>query len=193
MLHTRLHTYINHLCDSNKPPSESLPGGDGTSNVELEKQYPGSYTKPNCNSENNMFQANPNLIQITSSLSTEMSPEMKHEQVNSPLNELTSSSTCVSGRSSPIGRKLQQLSINENEHSLLLGFGQPPPISGRQYQTQTIIGNLSAGSTKTTHANSDSAINTNIVQSRDLPSDSVLENSSSRHNPSANPLGYDIF
>ena len=36
MLHTRLHTYINHLCDGNKSPSESLPTGDGTSTVELE-------------------------------------------------------------------------------------------------------------------------------------------------------------
>ena len=193
MLHTRLHTYINHLCDGNKSPSESLPSGDGTSTVELEKPYPGSYTKPNFNSGTNMFQANPNLIQIPSSLSTEMSPEMKHEHVSSPLNELNSSSTCVSGKSSPIGRKLQQLSINENENSLLLGFGQPPPISSRQYQGQTSIDNLSVVSSKSTHANPASSTNTNIVQIRDSTSASILTNSTTRNNPSSNPLEYDIF
>ena len=193
MLHTRLHTYINHLCDGNKPPTESLPSGDGTSTTELEKQYPGSYTKTNYNPGTNMFQANPNLIQMTTSLSTEMSPEMKNEQVNSPLNELTSSSTCVSGKSSPIGRKLQQLSINENDNSLLLGFGQPTPISSRQYQAQNIIGDLSADSTKTTHANFACSTNSNIVQTRDITSASILTNSTTTNIPSANPVGYDIF
>ena len=107
MLHERLHSYINHLQDNNKTQDPNLPqpqvglNSDAPENVNeslLIKDY-----SPNAN----IIHQNHSLLSMPPPLTSGLSPNhnMQHK----------SSSTSVSGKSSPIGRQLQELSISEDD------------------------------------------------------------------------------
>ena len=99
MLHDRLHSYINHLHDNSKSPDAMIPSTKDNIDSDVLKT-------PSRHLTNKHTSQKSNAGFPTSSLTTGYSPQRIAQQ--------TSFSTNASGKSSPIGRQLQQLSISEN-------------------------------------------------------------------------------
>ena len=137
MLHNRLHTYINQLHDATKP-------SDSTSDKRsLEEQthlsLTQNYKAPTTDSF--MFQSNTNSSPSCSSFSQSLSPQIPQEQ--SPGVGLINS-----GKASPIGQKLQQLTINEGDKMLNHTISQQQYLTNQNFLEDSVTNHLFVDGTK---------------------------------------------
>ena len=109
MLHERLHSYINHLQDNNKTQDPNLPRPQVGLNADAPENVNESLLIQDYSPNANIIHQNHSLLSMPPPLTSGLSPNhnMQHK----------SSSTSVSGKSSPIGRQLQELSISENDRA----------------------------------------------------------------------------
>ena len=137
MLHNRLHTYINQLHDATKP-------SDSTSdNTSLEEQSHLSLTQnyKAQTTDSFMFQSNTNSSPSCSSFSQSLSPQIPQEQ--SPGVGLINS-----GKASPIGQKLQQLTINEGDKMLNHTISQQQYLTNQNFLEDSVTNHLFVDGTK---------------------------------------------
>ena len=122
MLHNRLHTYINQLHDATKPSDSTSDKRslEEQTHLSLTQNYKAQTT------DSFMLQSNTNSSPSCSSFSQSLSPQIPQEQ--SPGVGLINS-----GKASPIGQKLQQLTINEGDKML------NHTISQQQYLANQIV------------------------------------------------------
>ena len=139
MLHNRLHTYINQLHDATKP-------SDSTSdNTSLEEQshlsLTQNYKAQTITTDSFMFQSNINSSPSCSSFSQSLSPQIPQEQ--SPGVGLINS-----GKASPIGQKLQQLTINEGDKMLNHTISQQQYLNNQNFLEDSVTKHLFVDGTK---------------------------------------------
>ena len=187
MLHDRLHSYINHLHDNNnKAPDSILPRPEIKLNEDVSNSQNENIVNRNYVPDARVIQSNENLMPISSTLTSGTSPQPNLLQTNS--------STCVSGKSSPIGRRLQQLSISENDSSLLQGdTNQQLPLNNSQFHHQEITDGLL--SDEDNHILSVSNIFDTIPTMNSVQAQGSIQNTqtTNRNNENSNTIGYNIF
>ena len=109
MLHDRLHSYINHLHDNDKSPNALLPPTQDKLDPEIQKNISMNLATMQSSGKANYVMPDSGSVSIPSTLTTDYLHEQNFQQARSSVN--------LSGKSSPIGRQLQQLSISENSIS----------------------------------------------------------------------------
>ena len=107
MLHERLHSYINNLQDNTKTQEQNLPLSQGGKNSDTPENVNESLLIKDYSPNANIIHQNHSLLSMPPPLTSGLSPNHNIHQNNS--------TTCVSGKSSPIGKQLQELSISEND------------------------------------------------------------------------------
>ena len=122
MLHNRLHTYINQLHDATKPSDSTSDKRslEEQTHLSLTQNYKAQTT------DSFMFQSNTNSSPSCSSFSQSLSPQIPQEQ--SPGVGLIHS-----GKASPIGQKLQQLTINEGDKMLNHTISQQQYLNNQNF------------------------------------------------------------
>ena len=185
MLHNRLHTYIHQLHDATKP-------SDSTSdNRSLEEQshlsLTQNYKAQTITTDSFMFQSNINSSQPCSSFSQSLSPQIPQEQ--SPGVGLINS-----GKASPIGQKLQQLTINEGDKMLNHTISQQQYLNNQNFLEDSVTKQLFVDGTKSIRT----AVHSQSSQGTEELNKSAAVNSPK--NTSSNIIGavndmgcYDIF
>ena len=114
MLHDRLHSYINHLHDNDKLPNAMLPPTQDKLDTEIQKKISMNLAGLESSIKANDAMPGSGTVPIPSTLTTGYLHQQNFQQTRPSVN--------LSGKSSPIGRQLQQLSISENsisQHSRL--------------------------------------------------------------------------
>ena len=109
MLHDRLHSYINHLHDNDKLPNALLTPTQDRLDPEILNKNSMNLAGMQSSTKANDAIPGPGTIPIPSTLTTEYLHQQNFQQTIHSVN--------LSGKSSPIGRQLQQLSISENSIS----------------------------------------------------------------------------
>ena len=107
MLHERLHSYINHLQDNTKTQEQNLPLSHDGKNSDTPENVNESLLIKDYSPNANIIHQNHSSLSMPPPLTSGLSPNHNVHQNNS--------TTCVSGKSSPIGKQLQELSISEND------------------------------------------------------------------------------
>ena len=107
MLHERLHSYINNLQDNTKTQEQNLPLSHDGKNSDTPENVNESLLIKDYSPNANIIHQNHSLLSMPPTLTSGLSPNHNIHQNNS--------TTCVSGKSSPIGKQLQELSISEND------------------------------------------------------------------------------
>ena len=158
IIHNRLHTYINQLCDTT-PTLGAVPlATDSILGEEKSNSLNEICGGQNNSSESGNFHKEAIFSPSSSFISPSLPSEMRREQVNLPR-------VCpISSEATPIGQKLERLSINENENSPMKAFSHEQNIS-----------------------------NQNFVQERDEYSSSNMTNNAISNNQNSSTIGYDIF
>lgn len=137
MLHNRLHTYINQLHDATKPSDSTSDKRslEEQTHLSLTQNYKAQTT------DSFMFQSNTNSSPSCSSFSQSLSPQIPQEQ--SPGVGLINS-----GKASPIGQKLQQLTINEGDKMLNHTISQQQYLTNQNFLEDSVTNHLFVDGTK---------------------------------------------
>ena len=137
MLHNRLHTYINQLHDATKPSDSTSDKRslEEQTHLSLTQNYKAQTT------DSFMFQSNTNSSPSCSSFSQSLSPQIPQEQ--SPGVGLINS-----GKASPIGQKLQQLTINEGDKMLNHTISQQQYPTNQNFLEDSVTNHLFVDGTK---------------------------------------------
>ena len=137
MLHNRLHTYINQLHDATKPSDSTSDKRslEEQTHLSLTQNYKAQTT------DSFMFQSNANSSPSCSSFSQSLSPQIPQEQ--SPGVGLINS-----GKASPIGQKLQQLTINEGDKMLNHTISQQQYLTNQNFLEDSVTNHLFVDGTK---------------------------------------------
>ena len=137
MLHNRLHTYINQLHDATKPSDSTSDkrSFEEQTHLSLTQNYKAQTT------DSFMFQSNTNSSPSCSSFSQSLSPQIPQEQ--SPGVGLINS-----GKASPIGQKLQQLTINEGDKMLNHTISQQQYLTNQNFLEDSVTNHLFVDGTK---------------------------------------------
>ena len=137
MLHNRLHTYINQLHDATKPSDSTSDKRslEEQTHLSLTQNYEAQTT------DSFMFQSNTNSSPSCSSFSQSLSPQIPQEQ--SPGVGLINS-----GKASPIGQKLQQLTINEGDKMLSHTISQQQYLTNQNFLEDSVTNHLFVDGTK---------------------------------------------
>ena len=137
MLHNRLHTYINQLHDATKPSDSTSDKRslEEQTHLSLTQNYKAQTT------DSFMFQSNTNSSPSCSSFSQSLSPQIPQEQ--SPGVGLINS-----GKASPIGQKLQQLTINEGDTMLNHTISQQQYLNNQNFLEDSVTKQLFVDGTK---------------------------------------------
>ena len=137
MLHNRLHTYINQLHDATKPSDSTSDKRslEEQTHLSLTQNYKAQTT------DSFMFQSNTNSSPSCSSFSQSLSPQIPQEQ--SPGVGLINS-----GKASPIGQKLQQLTINEGDKMLNHTISQHQYLTNQNFLEDSVTNHLFVDGTK---------------------------------------------
>ena len=137
MLHNRLHTYINQLHDATKPSDSTSDKRslEEQTHLSLTQNYKAQTT------DSFMFQSNTNSSPSCSSFSQSLSPQIPQEQ--SPGVGLNNS-----GKASPIGQKLQQLTINEGDKMLNHTISQQQYLTNQNFLEDSVTNHLFVDGTK---------------------------------------------
>ena len=137
MLHNRLHTYINQLHDATKPSDSTSDKRslEEQTHLSLTQNYKAQTT------DSFMLQSNTNSSPSCSSFSQSLSPQIPQEQ--SPGVGLINS-----GKASPIGQKLQQLTINEGDKMLNHTISQQQYLTNQNFLEDSVTNHLFVDGTK---------------------------------------------
>ena len=137
MLHNRLHTYINQLHDATKPSDSTSDKRslEEQTHLSLTQNYKAQTT------DSFMLQSNTNSSPSCSSFSQSLSPQIPQEQ--SPGVGLINS-----GKASPIGQKLQQLTINEGDKMLNHTISQHQYLTNQNFLEDSVTNHLFVDGTK---------------------------------------------
>ena len=137
MLHNRLHTYINQLHDATKPSDSTSDKRslEEQTHLSLTQNYKAQTT------DSYMLQSNTNSSPSCSSFSQSLSPQIPQEQ--SPGVGLINS-----GKASPIGQKLQQLTINEGDKMLNHTISQQQYLTNQNFLEDSVTNHLFVDGTK---------------------------------------------
>ena len=137
MLHNRLHTYINQLHDATKPSDSTSDKRslEEQTHLSLTQNYKAQTT------DSFIFQSNTNSSPSCSSFSQSLSPQIPQEQ--SPGVGLINS-----GKASPIGQKLQQLTINEGDKMLNHTISQQQYLTNQNFLEDSVTNHLFVDGTK---------------------------------------------
>ena len=137
MLHNRLHTYINQLHDATKPSDSTSDKRslEEQTHLSLTQNYKAQTT------DSFMFQSNTNSSPSCYSFSQSLSPQIPQEQ--SPGVGLINS-----GKASPIGQKLQQLTINEGDKMLNHTISQQQYLTNQNFLEDSVTNHLFVDGTK---------------------------------------------
>ena len=169
-----------------------MPDITDTQNSRGNSSLHSSYVNSLIGPATNLHQSEIPYIPSSQSLSATLSGPMKQEQVQSPAVGLVSSA-CISGKSSPIGRQLQQLSITENKNSLSECFAQQQQTNNPQCEGQLITDSLFGGTPKCANGIFDGSTSLNNDEIRDATTSSNLTDMALSSNQTSNTIGYNIF